>query len=404
MLKNKFIIIWPVIFREFDYYRLELNKIEKYFDIEVHELSDVFDLKLSKIYDPKVWCKRKIVKRYKSLMRWVIDFKNIKKNYKTVVMYNFHSNSFFKYLVRLILALSNTKVIKYSKSNLNDVKINSEIIIYKLKKNFSFEDIFFYINNFLFRFMGSFFKSNFILSMSHENYLLLKKKLAGKSIILKASSYDYSNALVYKPNKKDLIFGKKKYSILIDTPGPRNKGDEVVYRFKEEATNERWYPAVNKFFLFLEKKYRTKFVIAPHPKTKPKKFSKEFQYRQTLFNKLAYSVKKAKIIVSKVPGSTAVIYAAMFKKPLLFIYSNEYQKQKNAMNNFKSMIKEFKTKAVNIDKNYNMTKINNLMKVNNKTYEKYIRKFGTARNDFKPNNIILRELLNHLFYKKKLKI
>ena len=206
MLKNKFIIIWPAVFREFDYYRLELDKIKNHFDIEVHELSDVFDSKLSKIYNSKVWCKRKVVKRYKSLTRWVHDFKKIKKNNKMVVMYNFHTNSFFKYLVRLILALSNTKVIKYSKSNLNEVKINSEIIIYKFKKNFSFLDIFFYINNFLFRFMGSFFQSNFILSMSHENYLFLKKKLAGKSTILKASSYDYSNALAYKPSKKDLIF------------------------------------------------------------------------------------------------------------------------------------------------------------------------------------------------------
>lgn len=240
--------------------------------------------------------------------------------------------------------------------------------------------------------------------MSHNNYLFLKKNAIDKSKIIKASSYDYSNALVYKPTKKDLLFGKKNFSILIDTPGPRNEGDELVYRVKKDATSEKWYPAINNFFSFIEKKYKTKFVIAPHPKTKPKKYSKEFNYRETIFNKLAYSVKKAKIIISKAPGSTAVIYAAMFKKPLLFIYSNEYHNKKNAMNRLRLMIKEFKTKAINIDKNYKKETINKLMKVNNKVYENYIQKFGTARNDQKPNYIILTKLLNYLFYNKEMKI
>lgn len=404
MTKNKFIIIWPMIFREFDYYRLELDKMIKHFDIEIHELADTFDPKLNKIYDPKVWCKRKIVKRYKSLIYWIINFRKISKNHRVVVMYNFHSNSLSKYLVRVTLQILGAKTIKYSKSNLNEVKAHSEILLYKFKKNFSLFNIFFYFENFFFQYLSNFLKSDYILSMSHDNYLFLKKNVIDKSKIIKASSYDYSNALVYKPTKKDLLLGKKRFSILIDTPGPRNEGDELVYRIKKEATSEKWYPSINKFFSFIEKKYKTKFVIAPHPKTKPKKYSKEFDYRETIFNKLAYSVKKAKIIISKVPGSTAVIYAAMFKKPLLFIYSNEYLNQKNAMNNLRLMIKEFKTKAINIDKNYKKETINKLMKVNNKVYENYIQKFGTARNDQKPNYIILTKLLNYLFYNREMKI
>ena len=37
------IVIWDVVFRDFDYYRLELEKISKFIDIEVHDMNRVFN-------------------------------------------------------------------------------------------------------------------------------------------------------------------------------------------------------------------------------------------------------------------------------------------------------------------------------------------------------------------------
>ena len=41
--KKKLIVIWDVVFRDFDYYRLELEKISKFIDIEVHDMNRVFN-------------------------------------------------------------------------------------------------------------------------------------------------------------------------------------------------------------------------------------------------------------------------------------------------------------------------------------------------------------------------
>ena len=364
MKKKKFIVIWPMIFREFDYYRLELSELCKNFDVEIHELSNIFDSGLSKIYNPKTICKRKIVKRFSSLTYWIKNFFKISKKYQIVVMYNFHTNSFKKFTVRFILSLMNITIIRYSKENLPDYKINSKLFFYKFKKNLNFKIGFFYINNIFFNFISKSFSENYLLSMTSNNFQK-EKKINKRSKIIKASSYDYSNALMYKPNKNDKRFDKLSYSILLDTPGPKNIGDEYVYRTKAVPINN-WYKSINNFFSFLEKNFKLKCKIAPHPKTMPEKFSKEFDYRETVFNKLAYVAKKAKIIISKVPGSTAIIYAALYNKPLIFVYSDEYKKNKQAMQNLNLMTKELNTKPINIDKKYSIKILKKIMKIKKK--------------------------------------
>ena len=66
---------------------------------------------------------------------------------------------------------------------------------------------------------------------------------------------------------------------MLDAPGPRYQGDEKVYKVKHSVSCEKWYPTLNKFFDFLEKTLKIECKIAPHPKTRPPKFSKDFNYR-----------------------------------------------------------------------------------------------------------------------------
>ena len=69
-MKKKIIIIYPLIFREFDYLRFELNHLSKEFDVEVHEVVKILDPELIKIYDNRTFCKKKIVKRFDNLRKW----------------------------------------------------------------------------------------------------------------------------------------------------------------------------------------------------------------------------------------------------------------------------------------------------------------------------------------------
>lgn len=402
MKKNKLIIIWPVVFREFDYYRLEIDFLKTQFDVEVHELSKIFYPNIIKIYNPKTWCKRKLVRKYSSVFQWKKDFVNRTKNTKSVIMFNFHVNSFRKFLVRLFLKHKNYTIINYSKNNIPIKSVNKDLIKNKIKKNLSSNNIFFYLNSIFFQSISNIiFKSNFTLATSGIDHSIQTKKNSN-IFIEKASSYDFSNALIYTPTASDKKYKKNRYSLFIDTPGPRYIGDEAFYRVNKYHTINKWYPSLNKFFDFVEKNFKTQIKIAPHPKTKPVKFSKDFEYRETLFNRLAYTVKNAKIIISKVPGSTALIYAAMFNKPILFIYSNEMIEHKNFMYDFKSLAAEFKANPINIDSIYTKKNISNVLKMKkNKVYQNYIKKYGTARDDKISNNIILKNLLKKIFNKQK---
>ena len=112
---------------------------------------------------------------------------------------------------------------------------------------------------------------------------------------------------------------------------------------------------------------------------------------------MAFSVKNAKIIISKVPGSTALLYAAIYKKPIIMVFSNETKVHKSAMEGFHTICKELRAKPINIDENYTKKIISERLKINEKVYKRYVKKFGTARNDKKPNSEIIINLLKKIF-------
>ena len=72
-MNKKLIIIWPMIFREFDFYRLEISKISKYFEEEEFKNDKVLNylyrpFEIKKIYfEPKYLgrSREKIMQHYK---------------------------------------------------------------------------------------------------------------------------------------------------------------------------------------------------------------------------------------------------------------------------------------------------------------------------------------------------
>ena len=400
MKNKKLIIIWPNVFREFDYYRLELEHISKKFDIEIHEMIKIFNPHFEKAYHLR--CTRKIVKRYRNIFEWKSDFKKLIQKYEVAVFLNDRGDNFFAFLVNCVLYINKVPTIETRHFVIPLKKIGLDLLIYKLKNNFSLKILFFYLKSkFYFKLSNLLFKADYLIIMSGSDYQHFKKKNRNvKTKIVKSSSYDFSNALIYKPSKKDIKYKTNSFSLLLDTPGPRYPGDELLYKIKADHTPEKWFPKVNDFFSFLEKNFHTKIKIAPHPKTKPSKFPKDFNFREVVFNKLAYTVKNAKIIISKAPGSTSLIYAALFKKPILLIFSNEILAHRNVMEDFKAIAVAFKATPINIDKNYTKKIIRQRLKIKTNVYRDYLKKYATARNDKKPNYQVIIELLNSIFSNK----
>ena len=403
--KKKLIIIWDVVFRDFDYYRLELEKISKFIDIEVHDMNRVFNKNLESIYQTN--SKRKIVKRFNTFNQWKNNFKKINENNEISILLTNNGNNFTKFYFNLFLVTKKLPIITISNNTVKETtkaaSINFETIFFKLLNNLNFKFLIKFFSNRLFSTLNKYFiKPDYVISNSIYDYNIQNKNKSKKTKIFKGNSFDFSNSITYRSKKSKLSL-KKNFSILIDSTGPRFKDEYAIFNNQQTHTPEKWYPSVNKFFDFLEKNFNTRIKICPHPKTKTKKYSKDFGGRENIENKLLYMVKNSKIVISK--GSTAIIYAIIFKKPVLLLYSNEMLKHKNYMRNVvNSFSSDLNLKPINIDKKYDKNLIKRRFKINKKLYKNYLKKYATARRDYKPNYKILIEILNIIYKRSNKKI
>ena len=210
--KKKLIVIWDVVFRDFDYYRLELEKISKFIDIEVHDMNRVFNKNLEKMYQTK--SKRKIVKRYKTFKEWKNNFEKINENNEISI---------------LLINNGNNLTTK-------SVQIDFETIFFKLINTLNFKFLIKFLSNRLFSSLNKYFiKPNFIISNSIYDYNFQKKKKSKKTTIFKGNSFDFSNSITYRSKKLNANL-KKNFSVLIDSTGPRFKDEHAIFNNQQTHT------------------------------------------------------------------------------------------------------------------------------------------------------------------------
>ena len=155
-------------------------------------------------------------------------------------------------------------------------------------------------------------------------------------------SYDYGNYLSDK-NKKRII--NKKYALFID--------ENIIYHPdnfnsnypKVPATKKRYYKSLINFFLKFEKINKVKIIIALHPTTN-KKIANNFKTIKKYSNLTGRLLRDAKFVL--LHSSTTKHIAAVYKKPLLFLTTNEINKSW-FFNYIKQNSELFNSKIINID-------------------------------------------------------
>lgn len=137
----------------------------------------------------------------------------------------------------------------------------------------------------------------------------------GRSLVVALNHFDYDNYLDVK-NKADRII-KSEYCVFLD--------DNLVYDTDFKITNTKtiepaaYFKSLCSFFDRLEKKHNLKVVITAHPKAKYQ--GPEFGDREIIKGKTNVLVKDCRFAIAHY--STSISYPVLFKKPLLFIYTNE---------------------------------------------------------------------------------
>jgi len=187
-------------------------------------------------------------------------------------------------------------------------------------------------------------------------------------------SHDYSNYLTALKSPIIETRERKKTAVLLDAAGPLFTSDYALTKRKIFFTSEVWYPALTKFFDYLEKNTDVIVEIAGHYKSAHISPAPCFGNRNVIYALTREMVQQSEYVITR--NSTAISYAVIYRKPVLFISSNQLSLDADNMQNTNIMAELLGTTPVNIDDFPD--DMERYFNVDEAKYSAYERKFLTS--------------------------
>jgi hypothetical protein len=161
-----------------------------------------------------------------------------------------------------------------------------------------------------------------------------------------------------------------KYAVFIDQNLPFNT-DPFFTKSARVATARNYFPSLTKFFAQLEKDLRMPIKIAVHPRANLDSISKAFGGRELLQGETASLVNDSSLVIAHY--SNAVNFAVLYRKPLIFITTDELNAsfRRPAIEAISS---HFKKDPINVDSD-KPNDWNSEMIVDSGIYDQYIFNF-----------------------------
>ena len=280
-MKLNLVYLFPYKFTEYSFYKFEISKLSKDKNINpiIHDLSEILgNEKLNSTWRTKI---EKRTSKFHTIKQWLKTFDKLKR--KKTVIFNFvPSHNLSGFIINYFVKISKLPIIKYSPVGPYSQPSKKDLRFYikRLKEHkFNFKLYFFWIKFYFFQFLINRINSGKVFCFSNKN---IHKNTQNFSISeVEFNTYDYSNALSYKKEKKKL----KKYIIYLDNGAPYFAGDAHLKNdpFIQKDLKKQ-YNDLNYFLDKLEKYFNAKVIVIPHPKYKsPNK--KKIKSLNPFFNK-----------------------------------------------------------------------------------------------------------------------
>jgi len=151
-----------------------------------------------------------------------------------------------------------------------------------------------------------------------------------KTKIIKGHAFDYDRFLELESSNCEIDI-KEPFTLYIDQNIPYHP-DNIYGEFEygvQGCLEEKYFPEINRFFDWFEHEYKTKIIVAAHPSSNYTESDKLFGERILVSQNTELYVKYADSVM--IHDSTAVNFAVLYKKPLIFIKSNNYSFALNSM-------------------------------------------------------------------------
>ena len=212
----------------------------------------------------------------------------------------------------------------------------------------------------------------FVSGENSFNYYCFPVNSTTKVVWLHALDYDR----YLEENKKPISSGTLNKGVFLDAYMPYHP-DFALLGETNPLKADEYYPNLCRFFERIENEQNTKIEIAAHPRSDYRDPPKYFGDRRVHLGKTIECVRSAKFVIAH--SSTAINFAVLYRKPILFVFTEEMAKNgySRVVDNFASSLGK---KSINIDKPYNIDWDQSLL-VNEEKYSSYqnsiIKKTGT---------------------------
>ena len=393
---KKLIFIFENFFieRDFDRFGIQFfldNKI----DVEVWDITEFCNKNFDRLVKPVDEAKGDYIKKFKNAHDIKIAFNNLKNTSLFAVYINININTL---LIFRLLTKHKIKYFLHSGPLYSSPVWAKRSFLKRIKTFFnkSPADTLEYFQNMLLRifsprlfgisYIPIYFKDN----KAADNTISLKKKLIGRSTkIIQSHHRDYDLYLKHRHKNND----DEKYrsdAVLID----QNFGfhnDQI--RVGEVMEPEKWYKSLKIFFDFLKNKYSIKTTFCAHPRSGGEMNSLISGY-PIIKNKTPQLVKNCSFVICQ--STTAINFAVLFKKPMIFIYNHIHMKIKNPKLNAGEAVRRtaslFNKKPINIESlsDFNLEKE---LKIDENSYDRYRTEYIKSWGSDKTVDEIIKELL-----------
>lgn len=213
---------------------------------------------------------------------------------------------------------------------------------------------------------------------------------SGNTRLLLGHSDDYSQHLIRTKTTCPPVTRTGTLAVLLDAGGPMFGGDDIQQGSADPTTSSAWYPSLSKFLDQLELATDAQVAIAGHPKSAHPPNPDYFGNRTVHYGITQELVHDSKFIITQ--GSTAISHAVIYRKPIIFICSNQYRVDQGPAKDNLSLAVFLGATPVNIDQPpWNFEQ---LLQVNESRYDAYEKACLTSAGPHRPNSqIILEEIM-----------
>lgn len=200
-------------------------------------------------------------------------------------------------------------------------------------------------------------------------------------------SNDYSNYARSIQQSSKQVFHTTNLAVMLDSNEPHSVGDDTLMNRPHRLTATNWFPAITKLFDQLESQTGVSIAIAGHYKSQLPPIAACFGNRPVHYGETLELTSSCKYVITR--NSTAISYAVILRKPVIFIYSDELEADGLAIQWTFYMAGFLGTQPINI--NRLPSDLTTLLTVNEDRYKAYEMACLTSADRSRTNSQIILE-------------